>query len=609
MKLLQQLKKILKVLSKGFKVVLFYLGELFFTVLSLGMYLVSRFYTEVEAITYFEQNRSIVESSDIKRIKKTAIIQTIPCMIVPFYFMVWILRAVGVQESRYKEINRPYSFLLVPLLIVSIVPILGAFIVLDQIGKKTKVILREHPQGKEYAGRARNPLEIGSKIIISIISFGVFYLVWLFSIVRRSTMLSSKFDLIKGRKVAFWNYLGVLFIPFYSAYWFFQQDLTITKKLKAKHQTTQEYHIIFAVLQVLGFLLLVLVMVGYGSLITGFLIGFFLQTIISLITATLMDRKLHRVHMELLPALEYGIFLREDRPTHVIRRLTPKKVIIGAFSYTWLVGMALIVLMPVLWMVSATFTVGTQLAQVPVIPKFSEWSLDNFINPEKGLFTYISSTAETVPDYVRAFLTSLSIASLNMVLVVVFSSLVGFSFSRYRFKGKKQVLLIMMGLQMFPSFMGMLALFMFYRQFGLLNNPVALTLIYVAGSIPYNTFIVRGFMRNIPKSLDEAAFIDGASNLQTLLRIIIPLAVPIMGFIAVNAFMAPWLDFILPSVIMPSKDTVAVWLFRYMDPMSSTYSPLRFMSGALVIAVPIMIVQAFMQRYLVYGLTSGAEKG
>ena len=176
-------------------------------------------------------------------------------------------------------------------------------------------------------------------------------------------------------------------------------------------------------------------------------------------------------------------------------------------------------------------------------------------------------------------------------------------------KGKKQVLLTMMALQMFPSFMGMLALFMFFRQFGLLNNPFALTLIYTAGAIPYNTFIVRGFMRNIPKSLDEAASIDGATNMQIMWKIIVPLAVPIMGFIAVNAFMGPWLDYILPSVIMPQRQTVAIWLFRFMNPLSHEYAPVKFMAGALFLAFPIMLVQIYMQKYLIYGLTSGADKG
>ena len=281
------------------------------------------------------------------------------------------------------------------------------------------------------------------------------------------------------------------------------------------------------------------------------------------------------------------------------------KLLGSLFAYTWLIMMVIIVLVPILWMVSASFTDTTHLNRVPIFPRPWEWSLENY----RYIFTYRSSTAQQFPDYVRAFLTTLSIASLNMVLVVITSSLVGFAFSRYRFKGKKKVLLSMMALQMFPSFMGMIALFLLFRQFGWLNSPMRMTLIYVAGAIPYNTFIVRGFMRNIPKSLDEAAAIDGASNLQIMMKIIVPLAVPIMGFVAVNAFMAPWLDYILPSILMPQRETVAMWLFRLNDMNSQPYSPIYFMTGALFLAVPIMIVQIYMQKYVVYGLTAGAEKG
>ncbi|MCD8574730.1 MAG: ABC transporter permease subunit [Erysipelotrichaceae bacterium] len=157
----------------------------------------------------------------------------------------------------------------------------------------------------------------------------------------------------------------------------------------------------------------------------------------------------------------------------------------------------------------------------------------------------------------------------------------------------------------------MVALFLLFRTFGILNSPNYLALIYIAGSIPYNTFLVRGFMRNIPKSLDEAAAIDGASPLQTLRLILFPLIVPIIGFLAVSAFMGPWLDFILQArFLQPENITVSVWLFRTTDPFNTLfYNPLRFMAGALLIAIPIMVVQFFMQKYLVYGLTSGAEKG
>ena len=297
----------------------------------------------------------------------------------------------------------------------------------------------------------------------------------------------------------------------------------------------------------------------------------------------------------------------KDRLKRWARKLTVKKVIVGTLIYGWLLVMLLVVFTPFLWMISASFTDARNLSSVPVFPRPSEWSLVNYIE----LFTYRSRPLQRHSDYIQAFLLSFQLALMNMILVVIISSLTGFAFSRSRFKGKKKVLLGMMTLQMFPSFMGMIALFMLFSWLGLTGNPYAVVLVYAAGAIPYNTFIVRGFMRNIPKSLDEAAMIDGASNLQIMRKIIIPLALPIMGFVAVTAFMGPWMDYILQRILLQSggRDTVAVWLFRYMDPFSHNYNPIRFMSGALFITVPIMLVQMYMQRFIVYGLTAGADKG
>ncbi len=282
-----------------------------------------------------------------------------------------------------------------------------------------------------------------------------------------------------------------------------------------------------------------------------------------------------------------------------------QKIVLTILSYTWLVLSAIIALAPISWMVSAAFSDARRLRDVPVIPSISDFSLNNY----RVIFTYRSSSGATLPDFVDSFLTTLFIATLSTILVVIFSSLVGFAVTRFRFKAKKPALLLMLGLQMFPSFMGMIAIFIIFRVFGWLNNPFYLTLIYVAGAIPFNTFIVRGFMRNVPRSLDEAAAIDGATNIQIMIKIIVPLAAPIMGFIAVTAFMGPWLDYILPSIVMPNNETVAMWLFRMQEPTPAPHEPMWFMAGALFLSVPIMIVQIYMQKYITYGLTAGAEKG
>lgn len=278
--------------------------------------------------------------------------------------------------------------------------------------------------------------------------------------------------------------------------------------------------------------------------------------------------------------------------------------VLSTLAYLWLIASMSIVIIPMAWMVLASFTKGDALTGVPLFPDPSKFSLEHY----KYVFTYIGVVGNQVPDYIAAFLRTLTIALANLVGVVIFAVISGYTFARLRFKGKKKLLLLMMVLQMFPSFMGMLALYLLYRQFGLLHQPVLLALIYTAGSIPYNTFLVRGFMRNIPKSLDESASIDGATPLQILTKILFPLIVPIIGFIAVGAFMAPWLDYMLQSRFL-NDPTIATWLYTLVAGGNTAYKPLHFMAGALIIAVPIMIVQFFMQKYMVYGLTSGAEKG
>lgn len=277
------------------------------------------------------------------------------------------------------------------------------------------------------------------------------------------------------------------------------------------------------------------------------------------------------------------------------------------FQYFWLILMVIVCLIPVLWMISAAFTRGRTLDAVPILPDPSKFTTEHF----EFIFSYKSNTGDGLPDYQAAFVRTLILALINTVGVILVGVIAGYVFSRLRFKGRKPLLLTMMVLQMFPSFMGMLALFFIFKTFGWLDSPYMLAVIYIAGSIPYNTFLIRGFMQSIPRSLDEAAEIDGASKMQTLRMILLPLIVPIIGFIAINAFMTPWMDYMLQSVFLQVKNqTVSMWLFRTTDPFNTLYyNPLRFMAGALVIAIPIMMVQFYMQRYMVHGLTAGADKG
>lgn len=302
----------------------------------------------------------------------------------------------------------------------------------------------------------------------------------------------------------------------------------------------------------------------------------------------------------------------ENRPLTLVKgRQTQQAImrnsILRFVHYLWLTLTCLTVLVPILWMIFASLTKGKLLSGVPLLPDFSKFSLEHY----EYLFTYKSQSGAQYSDFVAAFLRSLQIAIANTFAVILLTTVTGFVFSRFKFRGKKPILVSFLLLQMFPSFMGMIALFMIYRTFGWLNKPILLVFIYAAGAIPYNTYLIRGYMRSIPLSIDEAAIIDGASKTQIFTKIVIPLSTPIIGFIAVNAFMAPWMDYMLPNQLLNMQNqTVAIFLYRLTDPMITLYyNPLNFMAGALVLATPITLVQFYMQRFIVYGMASGAEKG
>ncbi|MEW6564659.1 MAG: sugar ABC transporter permease [Spirochaetota bacterium] len=304
--------------------------------------------------------------------------------------------------------------------------------------------------------------------------------------------------------------------------------------------------------------------------------------------------------------------MNDNRPLTLVKgRQTQaalmRNSILRFLHYLWLTLTCLVVLVPILWMISASLTKGKLLSGVPLIPDFSKFSLEHY----EYLFTYKSQSGAQYSDFVAAFLRSLQIAVVNTFAVVLLTTITGFVFSRFKFRGKKSILVSFLLLQMFPSFMGMIALFMIYRTFGWLNKPILLVFIYAAGAIPYNTYLIRGYMRSIPLSIDEAALIDGASKTQIFTKIVLPLSTPIIGFIAVNAFMAPWMDYMLPNQLLNMQNqTVAIFLYRLTDPLITLYyNPLNFMAGALVLATPITLVQFYMQRFIVYGMSAGAEKG
>ena len=237
--------------------------------------------------------------------------------------------------------------------------------------------------------------------------------------------------------------------------------------------------------------------------------------------------------------------------------------------------------------------------------------------PSFDAFTYLFK--ET--NFKTWYLNTLSIALINMFVGTFLITGAAYVFARFSFKGKKAGLLTILVLQAFPSFMGLIAMYVLFWKFGLLGQPRMLSILYIGGSIPGNLWLIKGFLSQIPKDLDESAMIDGASKFQIFIKIILPLAVPILTFVAVSMFMGPWMDYLLPGYLLRFKPagaaadyditqqwTLAIGLFRFINDQTYRHYS-AFAAGALLVGIPITVLYMVFQRYLIEGIMAGATKG
>ena len=275
-----------------------------------------------------------------------------------------------------------------------------------------------------------------------------------------------------------------------------------------------------------------------------------------------------------------------------------KSLIKGILIYSFIAAMFVIILYPLLWTFGISLNPGSNLYSASIIPEQATFK------------NYIYLLTDENSQYLTWYKNTLIVASANAVFSVLFVTLTAYAFSRYRFVGRKYGLIAFLTLQMFTVLMAMVAIYILLNTIGLLDSLFGLILIYIGGSIPMNAFLVKGYFDTIPKELDESAKIDGAGHMRIFFQIMLPLAKPILAVVALFNFMGPFMDFILPKILLrsPEKFTLAVGLFNYInDKFSNNFTV--FAAGAIMIAVPISIVFLFLQKYLVSGLTAGATKG
>ena len=282
----------------------------------------------------------------------------------------------------------------------------------------------------------------------------------------------------------------------------------------------------------------------------------------------------------------------------------PKEILMKLLTFAELVLVAVLIIVPVIYMIGSSFAAQTGLPT-------TFWPKTLTLSNYTKLFT------ET--KFPIWFKNTFIIAVLNTVIGVVFITGAAYVFSRFKFKGKKVGLITILVLQVFPGFMGLIAMFTLFEVFGLLGKPTALTILYVGGAVPFNLWLIKGYLQQIPKDLDESAMLDGANKMQIFFKIIMPLSVPILSFVAVSMFMSPWMDYMLPRFLLDvnvtggaeniqEQWTLAVGLFEMISG-ADKQSYTTFAAGSMIIAAPITILYMIFQRFLIQGITAGATKG
>ncbi|HHU19849.1 MAG TPA: sugar ABC transporter permease [Bacilli bacterium] len=275
-----------------------------------------------------------------------------------------------------------------------------------------------------------------------------------------------------------------------------------------------------------------------------------------------------------------------------------KNTIELTLMYLVIAVMAVIIFYPLVWAFGMSLNPSSNLYGASIIPE--NWSFVHY----EWLFTNPRS------NYLLWYKNTLTVALSVSLIGTLITGFTAYAFSRYRFKGRTYGLYAFLLLQMFPVLMAMIALYILLNTIGLLDSLVGLIIIYVGGSIPMNAFLVKGYFDTLPQELDESAKMDGAGHFRIFFQILLPLAKPILAVVALFNFMSPFMDFILPRIVLrsPEKYTLALGLYNFVnDQFANNFT--RFAAGAILIAVPIATVYLFLQKYLIGGLASGATKG
>ncbi len=265
------------------------------------------------------------------------------------------------------------------------------------------------------------------------------------------------------------------------------------------------------------------------------------------------------------------------------------------FCRLLLIIACLATLFPIYWIVTASFGKSASLFSTSLIP--TTVTLVNFKN-------LLINT-----DFI-IWMKNSAIACLGGSLLSLFFTItMAYAFSRFKFPGRRYGLLALILIQMLPATATIVAIYQVLQHLQLLNKLVGLILVYGGFSIPFNAWLMRGYFDSIPRDLDESAYIDGANEWQTFIKIALPLAMPMVVVVFIFNIISFFNDYLLVSIVMSGNEhyTVALGMRFFTQAYAANWS--MFAAAAILACIPIMIIFYALQKYLVQGLVNGAIKG
>lgn len=270
------------------------------------------------------------------------------------------------------------------------------------------------------------------------------------------------------------------------------------------------------------------------------------------------------------------------------------------FSYLVLIILSVIWLVPIVWVILTSFRAETGTYTPYFIPK--GFTLNNY----KKLFTDTNQFY-----FAKWFANTFFVAIFSCLISTFYVLSTSYVMSRLRFKMRRPFMNVALILGMFPGFMSMIAVYYILKGIGLTQSLFALILVY-SGGAGLGFYVAKGFFDTVPKAIDEAAWIDGATKWQVFTKLTIPLSKSIIVYTVLTSFMSPWLDYIFVSVIMGDnydKYTVALGLFKMLEREFIDKWFTRYAAGSVLVSIPIAALFIAMQKYYVEGATGGSVKG